>query len=319
MVQKLMIDADPGIGDALAVLLALLDPELDVVALTAVRACVTGLQAGRNLQTLLETLDPLKWPRLGVAEPIGEQEEEPWAESSAARPFCDVHGRYGLGDWPACVADLHHPLESAKVLCDFVRTYPGEVQLLCLGPLTNVALAIKRDPEFLSKLGGLVCLGGTYEAPGDVTPTASVNCYLDPEAARMVLTAPVRKTVVPLDAARTIHLGFEGLDRLAFSERTPTGRLLHSLLPYTLRAHHQLLGLEAAPLQELAALSVVARPELFERSPAWVDVELEGRLTRGMTVFDRRGLQPQPNVDVVRRIDSQGVWDYLTTMLREHC
>lgn len=319
MVQKLMIDADPGIGDALAVLLALLDPELDVVALTAVRGCVTGLQAGRNLQTLLETLDPPKWPRLGVAEPIGEPEEEPWAESSEARPFCDVHGRYGLGDWPQCAADLHHPRESAKVLCDFARMYPGEVQLLCLGPLTNVALAIKRDPEFLGKLGGLVCLTGTYKAPGDVTPTASINCFLDPESAKMVLTAPVRKTVVPLDATRSIHLGFGGLDRLEFSPKTPTGRMLQSLLPYTLRAHHQLLGLEAAPLQELAALSIVARPELFERSAAHVDVELEGRLTRGMTVFDRRGLQPQPNVDVVRRIDSEGVWNYLTFMLREHC
>ena len=312
-----MIDADPGIGDALAVILALLDPQLDVVALTAVRGCVTGLQAGRNLQMLLETLDPPKWPRLGMAEPLSDQEEEPWAGAVAARPYCEVHGRHGLGDWTPQTADLHHPHEAAKVLCDFVRMHPGEVQLLCLGPLTNVALAIKRDPDFLSKLGGLVCLVGTYEAPGDVSPTASLNSFLDPEAARRVLTSPIRKTIVPLDAARSIHLEFEGLDRLAFSDKCPTGRLLQSLLPYTLRSHHQLLGLEAAPLQELAALAVVARPELFERSPGTVDVELEGRLTRGMTVFDRRGQQIQPNVDVVRRIDAHGVWDYLSTMLRD--
>src|SRR5262245_19504158 len=116
MAQKLIIDADPGIGDALAIAVALADPDLDVIALTAVGGTVSSVQAGRNLQTMLEVLDPPKWPRIGQAEASQRLVE---AESSEPGPDWKnqqrhLHGQDGLGDWPVAVADLHHPRDAAK-------------------------------------------------------------------------------------------------------------------------------------------------------------------------------------------------------------
>lgn len=309
----LVIDADPGIGDAVAIAVALADPNVDVVGLTAVGGCVSGLQAGRNLQALIEALDPPKRPRIGTSElPACRTPED------GSHPLTLLNGPHGLGDWEPGTADLHHQRDATKLLSELSRTYPHELVVLSLGPLTNIALTVERDPGFLDRLLGLYCLGGAIEVAGDVTPVAEYNIYANPASARSVLRSPASKTLVPLDVSRKTTLTFEQLDRLTETAEHDTGKVLKSLLSFSLRSHHQHGGLESLWLQELTALAAITQPQLFQRSNLAVDVEVEGHLTRGMTVFDRRSRPVwRPNLEVVSDVDSQGVLDYLMSMFRQ--
>jgi inosine-uridine nucleoside N-ribohydrolase len=315
LTQKLIIDADPGIGDAVAIALALLDPDLDVLAVTATSGCVSGNDATRNIQTIVEMLDPPKWPRLGGGDvPIAPHILE---TKTAAKSFVSMNGPHGLGDLEFRVADLHSVRESAKVMIDAVRDRPYEITLLTLGPLTNVELACERAPDFLDLLKGLICLGGTVESGGDVTATAEFNIYANPEAARNVLLSPATKTLVPLDISSKLILTFDQFDRLAGSAGSSIGRFLSQLLPYAFRAYHEQLGLEGICLQEVTALAAFALPRLFESHSMAVNIETRGELTRGMTVFDRRGVEQwQTNIDVFSDVDTQGVLDYFSRVVR---
>jgi inosine-uridine nucleoside N-ribohydrolase len=319
MPQKLIIDADPGIGDALAIAIALLDPELDVIALTAVGGTVSAVQAGRNLQALVEALDPPKWPRIGQAEASQRMAD---ADCVAHSPDWLnqqrlLHGTDGLGDWPVAVADLHHPRDAAKLMTELAREYPDEIALLTLGPLSNVALAIERDAGFLGSLRSLVCLAGSIAIEGDVTAVAEFNVYHHPEAARVVLKSPLMKSIVPRDVSQRAMLTFDHLDRLGLSESTRCGAFLRQMLPFALRTHRQYLGIEGIWLPEVTALAAISQPRLFKRSTLSVDVETEGLLTRGMTVFDRRQRHAgHNNAEALLDVDTQGVLDYFTQMLR---
>lgn len=309
----LAIDADCGIGDAAAIAVALADPHLDVVGLTAAGGCVSGIQAGRNLQALVETLDPPKWPRIGTSEaPACRPPDE------SAFPLALINGAHGLGDWEPGMAELHHPRDAAKLLSELSRTYPHELVVLTLGPLTNIALAVERDPGFLDRLLGLYCLGGAVEVPGDVTPVAEFNIYAHPASARAVLRSPAAKTLVPLDVSRKTTLSFELLDRLTSAADHPTGRVVRALWSFALRAHHQHWGMESIWLPEVTALAAISRPQLYQRANLAVDIELDGELTRGMTVFDRRPRPAwRPNLEVLREVDSHGLLDYLAAVLRQ--
>lgn len=314
MAQKLIIDADPGIGDALAIAVAVLDPEVDVLGITASAGCVSGKRAARNIQAIIELLDPPKRPRLG--------------RSDAAAPILDVaadpslvdpgrlNGATGLGDRDFQVADLHHPRESAKLMIDLVRDQPNEVTLLTLGPLTNVELACERAPEFLSLLNGLVCCAGAVHAGGNVTAAAEFNVFADPLAARHVLRSPATKTLVPLDVSRQAVLTFELVDRLASERCVQLEWLFDDLLPFALRTHHEHLGVEGIPLHELVALAAATRPHLFKSRSMAVDVEVRGELTRGMTVFDQRGInQWQTNIDVLYEAQVVGILDHFARIV----
>ncbi|MFN0053053.1 MAG: nucleoside hydrolase [Planctomycetales bacterium] len=310
MARKLVIDLDPGIGDALAALLALLDPELDVLALTATPGVVSGVAATRNLQALVAQIDPPKWPRIGTASA-----STPLIPEELSRSHC-FNGPDGLGDFRGCVLELHHPHESSKVLVDTVRAHPHQVTLLTLGPLGNVVAACERAPDFLSLLSDLVCLGGAINAGGDVTAAAEMNMFLNPEAARIVLTSPEAKSLVPLDVTDRVIMTYEQFQRIAEAP-TPAAQFAKQLLPYAFRAHHQYLGMEGIWLREVVALAAVARPKLFHLTPFPIDVETRGELTRGMTVVERRRRQhTRASTTAAVEVDSQGVIDYLTSLLR---
>jgi len=312
-VRKLIIDMDPGIGDAVAAVLALLDPDLDVLALTATAGCVPGSVASRNLQILLAETDPPKWPRVGVSRGPALLAELTPAESETG--LCAVQGPTGLGDFEAIVPELHHQHDSVSVLLDVVRAHPNEVTLLTLGPLTNVAAACERMPEFLGLLQGLVCLAGSVAAGGDATAAAEANVFLNPEAARAVLTRDVGKTLIPLDVTNKLVLTFDHFRRIA-EGASRAHQFLRRLLPFYFRAHHQFLGMEGICLRELVALAAVAQPHLF-RMQSWpVDVETEGQLTRGATVCDRRQRTGQrPRALVATEFDVQGAIDYMSRLL----
>jgi len=311
--EKLIIDADPGVGDAIAIALALSDPDLDVIAVTATAGLVSGEQAFRNLQTLVSMLDPPRWPRLGWSSAARTMLPESPERSGVF--FRDGH--YGLADCEIIEALPHTPVDSAKILSDLVREWPGEFTLLTLGPLTNLQLAMDRHPAFLEQLKGLYCLGGSLSAHGNVTAASEFNIYADPESARNVLTWPATKTLIPIETSHHFGLTFDQYDALRIDEFSRLGMFLHKTLPYLLRENRIQLGREGALLPELVALAAVSRSRLFERKSLRIDVEIAGELTRGMTVFDRRGVESrQPNIDVLTEVDHVGVRDYLTRLVR---
>jgi len=311
--KKLVIDADPGICDALAVAIALLEPELDVVALTAVPGRVSGEMALLNLQCVASTLDPPRWPRIGADEGRA-------TDISPDAAFVDpifLEGETGLGDCDSPRVGLHHRVDAAKLLVDTVRDQPNEVTILTLGPLTNLAAAEERSPGTLSSFQEIVILGGSLAVGGDVTPAAEFNIFSNPTAAQVVLASASTKTIVPLDVSLDVVFSFDQYQRLGIDATTRLGHLVEQTLPFALRAHRQYLGMEGVPLQAITALCAIVEPHLFKRRPLSVEVEVTGTHTRGSTLFDSRPrTDVQPNIDVLTSVDSQGVIDYFTRRLR---
>ncbi len=284
LTRKLAIDADPGIGDALAIALAVYDPGFEVLCLTAVGGRVSGVQATRNILAILAHLDPPRWPRLGFSEdpaaPLPDNMLGPMSEQ--------LNGMTGLGELPIPDAELHQHHDSAKVLVETVKAHPHDVTILTLGPLTNIARAQEMYPHFLEQVKEIVCLGGCVAVGGDITAAAEFNMHAGPEVARKVLGSPVTRTMVPLDASRKVVLSFEQYDRLKFNRLARMGRFLEQTIPFALRSHRQYLGHEGITLDDVVALASIRESRWFSRETYSMDVELQGEITRGATIFDRR-------------------------------
>ncbi len=278
MPKKVILDIDPGIDDAMALCMGLFDPRLEVVAITAVGGNVAPALATRNVQAILEQLDPPRLPRIGAASAPDE------GLPVDAR---HLYGVDGLGDTGLAVAELRSQHPSEKIICDEVRAAPEEVTIIALGPLTNIARAFHRDPDLPSLVGRIVMMGGTVSGPGNITPAAEFNIYCDPQSARAVFRSRTTKTLVSLDVTNRVVLTFDFLKQLP-DEATRVGRLLRRIVPPAFRAFRQESGLEGIHVHDCVALLAATDPELFETQEMAGDVEIRGDLTLGATVFDRR-------------------------------
>jgi purine nucleosidase len=249
---------------------------------------------------LLDHLDPPRYPRLGTAS------------RSDAAPELDqrrLHGDNGLAGIDLPVAQLHHQHPSEKIICDEVRAAPGQVTVLCLGPLTNLARAFQRDPLLPQAIDQVIISGGSLRCIGNVTPAAEFNMFHDPLAARAVFRSAAAKTLIPLDVAEQVKLTLDIIEQLPV-ETTRAGRLLRHLIPFAFRAYRQHLGLERIFLQDVVALTAALHPELFEVEEMSGDVETIGELTKGATIFDRRRLAPgRSNLIVATEVDAVAVKD----------
>ncbi len=298
MTRKVIIDCDPGIDDAVALSLALFDPRLEVVAVTAAAGNVSADQASRNVQAVIEQLDPPRYPRLGAATA---------PDFSPGNDARHMHGEDGLGNSGFVLSRLHHQHPSEKVICDAVRADPNLVTILCLGPLTNLARAFSRDPDVVTMVDRIVMMGGAVDGIGNVTPAAEFNVHFDPISAQSVFQAPVTKTLIPLDVTRQVAFTLGFIDQLP-PEATRVGGFLRKILPFIYRAYHQRLGQESVHLHDAIALMSVVQPDLFEMQAMAGDVEIRGELTIGATVFDRRPVPAwRPNMDVAIGTDAGAV------------
>jgi purine nucleosidase len=308
MTKKVILDVDPGIDDAVALTMALFDPRLEVVAITAVAGNVSAEQATRNVQTIIEQLDPPRWPRLGAAV---APEHSPAADSR------HIFGADGLGNAGFPVAELHHQHPSDKVLSDEIRAAPDAITIIALGPLTNLATTFRRDPALAGQVGQLIIMGGAVEGPGNITPSAEFNIFCDPAAARDVFRSRTTKTLVPLDVTSQVVMTYDLFDQVP-PESTKAGRFLRKVLPFTFRSHRQCFGLEGIYLHDAVAVVAATNPELFSVSRLAGDVETQGDLTNGATIFDRR---PAPewraNMDVATGVETAGVMDAIMRALAQ--
>jgi inosine-uridine nucleoside N-ribohydrolase len=295
MPKKIILDLDPGVDDALAVLLALYHPEVELVAVTSVGGNVPPGVASRNVSGILGLFDPPRWPRVGVA--------------SLPDDGLPVEGRYGL---PVdCleaaqlkVAELRSPHPAEKVICEEVRAAPGQVTVVALGPLTNIARAFIRDPELPSLINRLWISGGSVSVGGNITPAAEFNIYCDPKAARYVFRSHASKVLVPLDVTNKVLFTFDHLLNLP-PATTRVGDFLRTILPPAFRSYREKLGIEGIHIHDTLTLMAAIQPDLLEYEELAGDVEIEGELCRGATVFDRRRVPEwQRNVTVARKMES---------------
>ena len=175
MARKVIIDSDPGIDDAVALTAALFDPRLDVVACTATGGNVPVEQTNKNLQALIERLDPPRLPRIGCGAP---------ADSGTPTDARHIHGADGLANLHLPVPDLHHLHRAEKIIHDEIKAAPEDVTILALGPLTNIARAFRRDPTLATQVGQIIIAGGAINQIGNITAAAEFNSYGDPVGAR---------------------------------------------------------------------------------------------------------------------------------------
>lgn len=295
MARKIIIDCDMGTDDAVALCMLLFNPSLDVLGITATEGVVTADQANNNLQAILAELDPDRYPRLGMASPC---ENGPPVNTSY------LYGGDGLGNSGLEASRLQNSADSEKLIIDSVRAYPDEVSIICLGPLTNLARAFRRDPALPTMVDRVVMTGGSFDGVGNIQPMAEFNFYFDPQSAREVFRSRTTKTLIPLDITRQVTFGLEILDKLR--EDTNVGYFIRQILSFAFRSYRQQLGQENIILNDAIGALGVLNPDLFAFEEFYGDVECKGELTRGVTVFDRRtAAENRPNMEVARKIDTQ--------------
>ena len=306
--RKIIIDTDPGQDDAVAILLALASPELEVLGITAV--------AG-NVPLRLTQLNARK-----ICELAGKPQTKVFA--GAVRPMVrplvtaeEVHGKTGL-DGP----DLPEPkmaLQEQHAVDFIVETLmaqePGSVTLCPLGPLTNIALALVREPRIAKRIGGIVLMGGGFFEGGNVTPAAEFNIYVDPHAADVVFRSGVPITMMPLDVthkALTTGKRVEAFRRLG----TRVGDATAQMLDFFERYDEGKYGTDGGPLHDPCVVAWLLKPELFSGRHVNVSIETGSELTMGMTVVDWWGVTKRPkNAQVMRDIDADGYFSLLVERL----
>jgi len=296
----ILLDCDPGHDDAIALLLALASPELEVRGVTTV--------AGN------QTLEKTTANALRVLEFVGQDDIE--VAAGADRPLVRspfvaayVHGETGL-DGPDLPPAQARPIDQHAV--DFLAERVAGTTLVATGPLTNVALLLARHPD--ARPERIVLMGGSI-AEGNVTPAAEFNIWADPEAAARVFASGIDLTMIGLDVTHRALMRDEHAERLRAAGRT--GRMVAELHDFFSRFHAETYGFDGAPIHDAVAVAYVFRPDLVETAHRHVAIDCQSELCRGRTVVDlwrRTGNDPNAHVGV--EIEGDAFLELLVERLR---
>lgn len=301
---RIILDCDPGHDDAMAILLAHGTPEISLAAITTV--------AG-NHPLEVTTLNAL---RVCTLAGITDVPVAAGCSAPLLRPLVtatEIHGEGGLEghDWgePAVRPVADHAVD---VIVDMVMAAPGEITLVPTAPLTNIAMAVRKEPRIVERVREVVLMGGSYSG-GNVTPAAEFNVFVDPEAAAIVFGAGWPVTMIGLEVTRRAAAD-EALFARIESLDTPVSRAVVGMLRFYQRKQIEAVGVSEPPIHDPCAVARVARPELVPCRQARVEVETAGQLTTGMTVVDfRRG---PFNAQVGTGLELAGFWDLFIDSLR---
>jgi inosine-uridine nucleoside N-ribohydrolase len=264
MAKPVLIDTDMGVDDALAVSLALNCDALDVVGLASVGGNVDCDQATQNIGRLLAAIEPAAMPPIGVGH---DQNDADLVNAT------HVFGWDGFGEIDITPPSKLDTVGAIELYGDLLERHAGELIIVAIGPLTNLAAVHAHDPNLLEKANRLIVMGGAVWCKGNVTPHAEFNFYRDPVAADRVLKLNVPTTLVPLDVTRQVALDESHTAHLAASG-TRAGELLSNMLEFQMRAGD---GGQTGRVHVHDALAVGALlwPELFMQTTLWVDVKTD--------------------------------------------
>jgi purine nucleosidase/pyrimidine-specific ribonucleoside hydrolase len=315
--RRIIIDTDPGVDDALAIVLALRSPELHVEAITTVNGNTGLKQATENALRILEILNLRESPPVikGADRPL---EREPF-------PSPSVHGRDGLGETSFMKTRNGKkkyprprvrpaPKYAPEAICEYARAYSGELTLVTLGPLTNVALALALDPGLKKHIREIVAMGGAYSVCGNQTPAAEFNFFCDPEAAQQVMTAGIPMTLVGLDVTLQARVSRHALLETT-QKRTRLNRFLRDATEHVMNFYLERQGFHGCCVHDALAMIVAIDKSIVGTRRVHVEVETKGELTAGMSVADlrpyARGRVGKPNADVALHVDAHRFEQYL--------
>lgn len=307
MARKIIIDTDPGQDDAVAILLALASPELEVLGITCVAGNVPLDLTGINARKICELAGRADMPVFAGCD-------RPMARDLVTAEY--VHGKTGL-DGIELPAPLM-PLQSRHGVDFLIETLraeePGTVTLVPIGPLTNIATAMQTAPDIVGRIGQIVLMGGAYFEVGNVTPAAEFNIYVDPQAADIVFKSGVDLVVMPLDVT---HKALTTRPRIeAFRDLGHIGEVVASWTDFFERFDMQKYGSEGAPLHDPCTIAWLIAPELFTGRRINVEIETASDLTLGMTVADWWGVTDRPaNALFIGDLDADGFYRLLTERL----
>ena len=308
--QRILIDTDPGVDDAFAILLAMHSLELQVEAITTVCGNAPVAQATENLLTILGVLD------LDVLPLIAQGEAEPLVKPLVTAAH--VHGEDGLGNtsqlrnadgsllYPPVNTEVSS-ISAVDLILEMVSCYPDELVIVTLGPLTNIAKAIRKDPSKMQQLQKIVVMGGVFEAYGNVTLTAEFNIFVDPHAAHEVFHFGVPVHIAPLDVTHQVILTGERLHAEVDKRERKISNFLKDSTHACMEFYRQHVGFWGFHIHDALPIGMLTHPDYFESVDAYVQVETAGTLTNGMTIADlRQERQPfNPNAHVCVKVAAE--------------
>ena len=277
MPKRILLDTDPGIDDACAILLALASPELSLEGLSTVHGNCSLEQATRNALSILELAN-------AGHIPVAKGCELPLVQPSLLAP--ETHGDNGLGyaqlPAPRARPTVQHGID---FLIEKILASPGEMTLVAIGPLTNVALAIRQEPRIVAALKELVIMGGAIRHEGNTTALAEFNTYVDPHAAHIVYHASIPTTLVPLDVTYQCLLTANDVQRLNKID-SPLTKLVVDATRFYMEFHDEYQSIQGCVINDPLALALTFAPELCTYQEMPVDVDLSGGISLGKTIGD---------------------------------
>jgi len=311
MAKKILIDTDPGIDDALAILLALASPEVEVEGLTVVTGNCTVDQGVTNALSLLKMVDRQDIPvRRGAALPL-------------VQPLliaAETHGGAGIGYADLARADTPvHPQHAVEFLVERVLAQPGEITLVCIGPLTNLALAVRLHPEIIAAIPDVILMGGAIRKEGNTSPLAEFNFYCDPHAAHIVFHSGLPITLVPLDVTYQVILTNQDLLSL-LPQTSRIARFIGDATRFYMEFHDQYQQIEGCVINDPLALAIAFAPHFVDTRSLYVDIDLSGGVSMGKTFADFYAFQNKTaNMNVALEVRARSFIEFFLERMNRLC
>ena len=300
--MKVILDTDPGIDDALAFILLKAMPEVALQAITVTHGNTSVEKCTTNALKLVELLGMQNIPvAMGADQPLVK------ALSVAE----ETHGDTGLGH-----AILPQPTiraidqNAANLIIELVNANPGEITILCIGPVTNLALALLKDPSLRKKIKNVLSMAGTIHYPGNATPSSEYNVFCDPESFDILLRSGIDLTIVPLDVTYQCLFTKEHVARLK-GARADIETFINRSTAFYMEFHAEYQGIHGCAINDPLAAAILIKPELVTFREYYVDIELHGEFTTAKLSADHfSATGNQPNAKVAMEVDVSGFMDF---------
>ena len=283
-----IIDTDPGHDDALAIMLLVGSGKTDVKAITTVAGNVDVQKTTNNARFILDLIDS--------KIPIFSGSERPLKKKLIN---ANVHGESGLSGADVNKTEPLNKLAIGKII-EIVRANPKKISIVAIGPETNIAKAFLKDPELPKLIKQIVIMGGAIEVPGNKSRVAEFNLFVDPDAAKIVFDAPVRKVLVPLDVCNVMPMFLEDFQKIKGKLRDP----ILSMMKHFMKGIAKFEDFKGVLVYDALATYFLVNPKAYKLEEMDVRIETEGELTMGMSVADKRNWgEKNSNVAIVTKIN----------------